>query len=76
MKTETERYQELTEFQRNVVDSLKALGFTWKYFYTYECSNWGVINVKKFDSWSKVLKYVHNQGKERQRHEFQRVLGI
>lgn len=75
-QTEIEQYQKLTKFQKDVVDALKNLGFEHKYFSTYEKLDWGIIKVDKFSRWSDVLKYVHEQGKDQKRFEFQRVLGI
>lgn len=78
MKTEEEikQYQKLTKFQKGVADALINLGFKHKYFSTYELLGWGDIKVDKFSRWSDVLKYVHEQGKDQKRFEFQRVLGI
>jgi hypothetical protein len=77
MKTETtEEYQKLTPFQKDVVDALINLGFEHKYFSIWELKGWGSVNVSKFSRWSDVLKYVHEQGKDQKRFEFQRVLGI
>jgi hypothetical protein len=73
---ELEQYQKLTKFQKDVVNALVNLGFKHKYFSTYELAGWGDIKVDKFSRWSDVLKYVHEQGKDQKRFEFQRVLGI
>ncbi len=73
---ELEQYQKLTKFQKDVVDALINLGFKHKYFSTYELPSWGDIRVDKFSRLSDVLKYVHEQGKDQKRFEFQRVLGI
>lgn len=73
---ELEQYQKLTKFQKDVVDALINLGFKHKYFSTYQLYGWGDINVGRFSNWSDVLKYVHEQGKDQKRFEFQRVLGI
>lgn len=75
-KEELEQYQKLTKFQKDVVDALIVLGFKHKYFSTYELIGWGDIRVEDFKFWSDVLKYVHEQGKDQKRFEFQRVLGI
>ena len=74
--SEIEEYQKLTTFQKNLVDSLKNIGFKHKYFSTYEMANWGEINVSKFSNLADVLKLVHEQGKDQKRFEFQRILGI
>lgn len=73
---EIEQYQKLTKFQKDVVDALKNLGFEHKYFSTYELKGWGSITVDKFNQWSDVLKYVHEQGKDQKRFEMCRVLGL
>lgn len=73
---ELEQYQKLTKFQKDVVDALKNLGFTHKYFSTYELIGWGEIKVDKFNRWSDILRLVHEQGKDQKRYEFQKVLGI
>lgn len=76
MSTEIEIYQDLSKFQKEVVDTLKEIGFKHKYFSTYEKADWGDIKVDKFKKWSDILKYVHNQGKDQKRHEFRCVLGV
>lgn len=73
---ELEQYRKLTKFQKDVVDSLIELGFTHKYFSTYELIGWGEIRVDRFKKWSEVLKYVHEQGKDQKRFEFHKVLGL
>ena len=73
---EIEQYQKLTNFQKDVVDALKNLGFEHKYFSTYELGGWGSIQVDKFSRWSDVLKYVHEQGKDQKRFEMCSVLGL
>ena len=73
---ELEQYQKLTKFQKDVVDALINLGFTYKYHHTYELTGWGYIQVNKFSRWSDVLQKVHDQGKDQKRFEMQRVLGI
>lgn len=76
LDVEQSHYVKLTKFQKDLVDSLKSIGFTHKYFSTYELLGWGVISVDKFDKLSDVLKFVHEQGKDQKRFEIQRALGI
>lgn len=73
---EQAKYQELSAIQKDFVDALKNLGFTWKYFNTYCLTGWGEVDVSKFSRWSDLLKYVHEQGKDQKRFEFLRLLGI
>ena len=73
---ELEQYQKLTKFQKDVVDALIDLGFKHKYFSTYGLGGWGDIRVNRFNSWSDVLRYVHEQGKDQKRFEFLNLLGI
>ncbi|WP_028890857.1 hypothetical protein [Tenacibaculum sp. 47A_GOM-205m] len=75
-KEELSNYQKLTVFQKNIVDSLKNLGFEHRYFSTYELDGWGKIKVDKYSRWSDVLKDVFQKGKDAQRFEIQRALGI
>lgn len=75
-KEEKDFYQKLSKIQKEFVDALKKLGFTHKYFTTYELPDWGQINVSTFNNWSELLKVVHEQGKDQKRFEIQRVLGI
>ena len=70
------KYMKLSKIQKDFVSSLVALGFTWKYFNSYEMSGWGTIDVSKFKRWSDLLKCVHELGKDQKRFEMQRVLGI
>ena len=70
------QYMKLSKTQKDFVNSLVALGFTWKYFNSYEKLDWGIINVSKFERWSDLLKCVHELGKDQKRFEMQRVLGI
>lgn len=69
-------YQDLSKIQKDFVDALKNLGFTWKYFDTYELLGWGDVKVTKFSKLSDLLKHVHEQGKDQKRFEFQRILGV
>ena len=71
-----EQYQKLTRFQKDLISALIELGFKYKYFTTYELIGWGDIDVDNFKRWPDVLKYVHQQGKDQKRFEFQRVLGL
>ena len=73
-KYELKEYQRLSKFQKEVVDALINLGFTYKYLYTYEHNAWGEVKVYKFKRWSDVLIHVHQLGKDQKRFEFQRVL--
>lgn len=75
-KIELTHYQKLTEFQKEVVDNLTNLGFKYNYFSSYQLPGWGSIDVSKFNKWSDLLKYVHEQGKDQKRFEIQRALGI
>lgn len=75
-KEELEQYQKLTKFQKDVADALIALGFKHKYFTTYELIGWGDINIGRFERWSDVLKYVHEQGKDQKRFEIISALGL
>jgi len=75
-KYELEQDQKLTKFQKEVVDALVNLGFKHKYFWTYELIGWGDIEVNSFNSWSDVLKAIHEDGKDQKRFEIQRVIGI
>ena len=73
---ELKYYQKLSKFQKEVVDALLNLGFKHEYFSVYNLDGWGKIDVDDFNRWSDLLRYVHKQGKDQKRFEFQRVLGI
>ena len=76
IESELEGYQKLTKLQKEFVDALVILGFTHKYFSTWELLGWGDINVSRVRTLSELLKLVHAQGKNQTRYEFQRILGI
>lgn len=73
---ELEKYQKLTKFQKEVVDALIKIGFTYKYQSIWEMSKFGEIDVSKFNCWSDVLKKVHKLGKDEKRYEMLFALGI
>lgn len=64
---ETIQYQNLSRIQKDIVDSLKNLGFEYKRNSIYEKNGWGEIEVERFRSWSDVLKCIHEQIKEDER---------
>ena len=73
---ELKMYRELTVFQKNIVDALLNLGFTYRYNSTYTLVGWGDIKVEQFSRLSDLLKFVHEQGKDQKRFEIQRALGL
>lgn len=75
---ERKQYQSLTKFQKDIVDSLKAMGFTHKHFTTYEISDRtiGSMDVSKFTRLSDLILYVHEDGKNKKMFEIQNALGL
>ena len=73
---EKELYQSLSKTQKDFVDALKNIGFSYLYRSMYEMTGWGKINVLKHEKLESLLKCVHEQGKDQKRFEFQKVLGI
>lgn len=76
MKTETQYLQDLQPLQRDFVETLKSIGFKYKYFTTYELKDWGEVNIDKIKNWSDLLKLVFEMGQDQKRFEIQRVIGI
>ena len=68
-------YQKLTKFQKDLVDSLKAIGFSWVMFSTYQ-SSYGKIKVKNYTRQSDVYKKLFELGKLQKTFEIQTALGI
>lgn len=75
-ENELKNYQKLTKFQKEVVDALLNIGFTYKYQQTWEMYGFGEINVSKFNCWGDLLKKVHQLGKDEKRYEFLYTLGL
>lgn len=75
-KMEDELYQELTKFQKDLVDSIKNVGFTWKYGGHYLNSESVDIDVKRFSRWSEVLLHFYKEGKWVKTNQIKNVLGI
>lgn len=61
---EREQYQKLTKLQKSIVDSLKQIGFTWKYFSTYEKFGVGEIDVSRIDNLSELINKVFKLGSD------------
>lgn len=63
------QYRQMSVFQKNIVDALVNIGFTYKYGTTYELVGWGDIKVSDFNRLSDLLKKVYEQGKDQKRFE-------
>ena len=75
--SETAFYQELTVFQKSVVDALKNMGFEWQYPYTYYDPKYkfGAFNISRIDNIEQLVRLIHNDGRDQKRFELKRALG-
>ena len=76
MKTEQEYNKELSEFQLELLDVLKLIGFEWKYFNTYGCDGWGDVNLTKFIRMYDVVSHFYWDDKDQKRFEIINALGL
>ena len=76
MKTEQEYNRELSQFQLELLDTLKLIGFEWKYFNEYGCSGHGTVDLTKFNSMYDVISHFYWDGKDQKRFEIINALGL
>lgn len=76
-KNEDEVYRDLTKFQKDLVDSIKNIGFTWRqYGYKYANDESVEIIVNQFHRWSDVLNYFFMEGKRAKTKDIKNMLEI
>lgn len=73
---EKKEYLKLTVFQKDIVDTIKELGFKHKYFSVYAKTGFGEINVAKFSKWSAVLLHIYNEGAQQKLFEIKNILQL
>lgn len=75
-KSESDNYEIMSDFQKQLIDCLKDMGFTHKYFSTYEKIGYSDIKVSDIDSIKKLILFIHNDGMNQKRYEILNVLGV
>lgn len=76
MKTEQEYNKELSKFQLELLDTLKSIGFEWKYFNTYELEGYGDVDLIKFHRMYDVVSHFYWDGQDQKRFDIINALGL
>lgn len=76
MRTELHFLEQLSDFQLEVVKSLKTIGYKWDYSHYYSMNGFDRVDVSKIKSLQDLMIHFFKDGKNQARWEMQRALGI
>lgn len=73
---ELENYNSLTAFQKQIVDTLKEMGFEHMHYKIWCRKGYGNVNMNYIETLQQLIGHFHHDGKVQKSWEIQRAIGL